>query len=89
MLKVLFVEDEEFIRRGFVYTTDGLKMNCAVCAEASDGEEGLAKILELKPDIVITDIKMPGMTGLQMIEAAEKQGAQFCSIILSSYSDFE
>lgn len=89
MLKVLVVEDEEFIRRGFVYTTDWLKMNCAVCAEASDGEEGLAKILELKPDIVITDIKMPGMTGLQMIEAAEKQGAQFCSIILSSYSDFE
>ena len=89
MYKVLVVEDEELIRRGLVYTTDWLKMNCIIAGEAADGEEGLQKILEEQPDIVITDIRMPGMSGLEMIEKAKDEGRQFCSVILSSYSEFE
>lgn len=89
MYKILIVEDEELIRRGLVYTIDWLKMNCTVSGEADDGEKGLQKILYEKPDIVITDIRMPGLTGLEMIEKAKEQGCKFCSIILSSYTDFE
>lgn len=89
MYKVLVVEDEDLIRRGLIFTTDWLKMNCTVVGEAADGEEGLEKIKSEHPDIVITDIRMPGITGLEMIEKAAAEGNDFCSIILSSYSEFE
>lgn len=89
MYKVLIVEDEDFIRRGLVYTIDWLKMQCVVTGEAGDGDEGLKKIISLQPDIVITDIRMPGLSGLEMIQQAKEQGCSFCSIILSSYSEFE
>ena len=88
MLKLIIVEDEEIIRKGLVYTIDWLEMDCVVVAEAADGEEGLAKILEYRPDIVITDIRMPRLDGFGMIEAA-KQHVDFRSIFLTSYAEFE
>ena len=88
MLRVLIAEDEDIIRKGLVYTVDWLGMDCVVAAEAANGQEGLEKILECKPDVVIADICMPYMDGIEMI----KKGAEtvkFKSIILTSYADFE
>ncbi len=88
MLKILIAEDEDIIRKGLVFTIDWLSMDCVVVAEAVDGEDGLQKILEYKPDVVITDIKMPKMDGIEMV----KQGLEhvkFKSIILTSYTEFE
>ena len=89
MYKVLIAEDEELIRRGLVYTIDWLSLGCTVAGEAADGLEGLQKIKDTHPDIVIADIRMPGLSGLEMIEKAKGSGERFYAIILSSYSEFD
>lgn len=88
MLRVLIAEDEDMIRKGLVYTTDWLSMDCVVVAEASNGQEGLEKILECKPDVVIADICMPFLDGIEMIQKASEK-VRFKSILLTSYADFE
>lgn len=90
MLKVLIVEDEEIIRRGLVYTIDWLSMNCMVVAAAETGKQGLALLQQHQPDLVIADIIMPEMSGIEMLEAAQSLAIKpFRSIILTSYADFE
>lgn len=88
MLKILIAEDEDIIRKGLVFTIDWLSMDCVVVAEAADGEDGLQKIIESKPDLVITDIKMPKMDGIQMVREGLKH-AKFKTIFLTSYAEFE
>ena len=88
MIRVLIVEDEEFIRKGLVHTMDWLKMDCLVVGEAENGEEGYEKILDLKPDVVLTDIRMPKLDGITMIEKAKKE-VKFHSILLTSYAEFD
>lgn len=88
MLKVIIVEDEDIIRKGLVFTIDWLSMGCVIVAEAADGQEGLEKIIEHEPDIVITDIKMPKLDGISMIEQALMH-VKFESIILTSYAEFD
>jgi two-component system response regulator YesN len=90
MLKVLIVEDEEIIRKGLVYTIDWLSMDCVVVGDAENGMEGLDKISQTNPDIVITDIKMPILSGIEMLQKAKENGSSnFIGIILTSYSEFE
>ena len=88
MYKVLVVEDEDIIRKGLIFMVDWLKVNCIVAGEASDGEEGLAKIQEIRPDIVITDVKMPCKDGLRMLEESIGEYG-YEAIIISGYSEFE
>lgn len=88
MLKVLLVEDEDLIRRGLQFKMDWTAVGCVVVGEAASGEEGLEKIRTLHPDIVITDIRMQDMDGLEMLRA----GLEICSfraVIISGYSEFE
>ena len=88
MLKIIIVEDEDIIRNGLVHTIDWLSMGCVVIADAANGQEGLEKILELSPDIVISDIKMPIMNGIDMIKSAMEK-IQFKSLLLTSYAEFD
>jgi two-component system response regulator YesN len=88
MLKVVVVEDEEFVRKGIVLTVDWASVNCAVVAEASNGAEGLETIRRYKPDLIITDIKMPRMDGLEMVDALRQEGNDAYVIILTAYSEF-
>lgn len=87
MYTVLLVEDEDIIRKGIRHSVPWEELNCSVIGEAINGEDGLAKIDELKPDIVITDINMPIMSGLKMLEKA-RENEDFVSIILTGYSEF-
>lgn len=87
MYKVLLVEDEDMIRGGIKYSIDWLEIDCVVVGEACDGKEGMEKIRELRPDIVLTDINMPLMDGIAMIEEAQKLHT-FSSIIISGYNEF-
>ncbi|BDU51637.1 response regulator transcription factor [Haliovirga abyssi] len=88
MIKIVVVEDEDIIRKGLIYTVDWLSMGCIVIGEAENGEEGVSKIKELKPDIIITDIKMPKKNGLEMIKELNEI-YDFESIIISSYAEFK
>lgn len=88
MLKILIAEDEDIIRKGLVFTIDWLSMDCVVVAEAVDGEDGLQKIKEYRPDVVISDIKMPKMDGIEMVRKGMEH-VKFKCIFLTSYAEFE
>lgn len=87
MFKVVIVEDEDLIRKGLSYSFDWIHYDCIVIGECPNGKEGLKAIIELEPDIVITDIKMPFMDGLQMLEAIENRN--FETIIITGYAEFD
>jgi two-component system response regulator YesN len=88
MYRVVVVEDSELLRRGLVTTTDWLSLGCEVTGQAADGVSGATLILEKQPDIVITDIRMPGLNGLEMMQRVEGR----CSskfIIITAYNEFD
>lgn len=89
MRKVLIVDDEASIRNGLPLIIDWEKLGYLIVDSAENGAVGLEKIRTLRPDVVIADIRMPGKNGLEMVEAALKEGLLFYAIILSGYSDFE
>ena len=88
MLKLIIAEDEEIIRRGLITTIDWAAMGAEVIGDAADGMEAWALIHEKHPDIILTDIRMPRLSGLQLAERlhAEKNPAHV--IFLTSYADF-
>ncbi len=86
--KIVVVEDEAMARKGIILTVDWESMNCTVVAEASNGVEGIEVINHYHPDIVITDVQMPKMDGIKMIEAV-KDSVDARFIILSAYSEFD
>ncbi len=63
-IRVMLVDDHEMVRLGLKSYLN-LQPDVEVVAEASDGEEGLAKALEVKPDVVVMDLVMPKMTGVE------------------------
>ena len=88
MYRVLIVEDEDIIRKGIAYTMDWVGMGCTIVGEAANGQEGIDKIKELQPDIVLADIMMPVMDGIEMIrKVREIVSCKF--VILTSYADFD
>ncbi len=88
MYKVILVEDETLLRRGLLMTTPWQQLDMEVVGEAATGAEGLALIERVAPDIVMTDIKMPGMDGLSMIRAAGPEGAG-AYIVLTGFGEFQ
>lgn len=93
LLKVLIVDDEEIVRRGLKNIIDWESLGCTVCSEASTAEEALEKISTLMPSIVMLDINMPGMTGIDLLAEVNHDHKKYQVIpkfvILSGYSDFE
>lgn len=88
MKKFLIVDDEELMRQKLATLLDYSLLNLQLIAQATNGTEGEQLILAHQPDIVITDVVMPGKNGLEMISALQdKTKAKF--IILSGYQDFD
>lgn len=88
MIRILIVEDEALARKGLILTTAWEKYGMEVIGEASDGLEGLELAFSLQPDVIITDIKMPKMNGIEMTrKVLEQQDAAI--IVISAFSEFE
>lgn len=89
MWKVLIIDDDFQVLEGMKKAIDWEGLDAECVGEAMDGMEGLNMIRELQPDIVITDIYMPVMNGLDMIEQLREENFAGEMIILSGYSDFQ
>lgn len=85
-LKLLYVEDEETIREQLLESFKRKFLNIVI---AKDGLEGLEAFKNEKPDLIITDIKMPKINGLDMIEAIRKIDEDIPIIVTTAYSDLE
>lgn len=88
MLKVLVVEDEEMIRKGIVLAVDWAALDCVVVGEATNGLEALESVERLHPNLIITDLKMPQMDGLEMLQRLREAGNNVYAIILTAYDSF-
>lgn len=89
MLKVFLVEDEFVVREGIKNNVDWESHGYEFCGEASDGELAFSMIQKVKPDIVITDIKMPFMDGLTLSKLIKKELPATEIIILTGFEEFE
>ncbi|MDQ8820742.1 response regulator [Streptococcus ruminantium] len=87
-IRVMLVDDHEMVRLGLKSYLN-LQADVDVVAEANDGEEGLSKALEVKPDVVVMDLVMPKMTGVEATLALLKEWPQAQILILTSYLDNE
>ncbi|MCC8044121.1 MAG: response regulator [Clostridiales bacterium] len=89
MLKVFLVEDETIIREGLRDIIPWQQYGYTLVGDAGDGEEALPMIRQSRPDVLITDIKMPFMDGLALSNLVSKEFPNTKIIIISGYDDFE
>ncbi|WP_035795419.1 response regulator transcription factor [Butyrivibrio sp. WCD3002] len=88
-MKVFLVEDEFVVREGIKNNVDWQAHGYEFCGEAGDGELAYSMIQKLKPDIVITDIKMPFMDGLTLSRMIKEEFPWIEIILLTGYEDFQ
>ena len=88
MYKLMIADDEVTIREGLKCLLDWESEGFALVGEAANGDDALALILKERPDLVLLDIRMPGMSGLDVIRLARQQDFTGKVVILSGYSDF-
>ncbi|QHW30805.1 response regulator [Paenibacillus rhizovicinus] len=88
-MKLMIVDDEQLMRQGIRKKIQMTGLPVTVVAEAGDGEEALHKLAEERPDIVITDIRMPRMDGLAFLEEAQRAMPELQFVVVSGYGEFE
>lgn len=85
MLSVLIVDDEPIFRMGLRSGINWADLDCKIIGEASNGKEALSIIEEKKPNIILLDIKMPGMDGIELLKTVVSTliiNALLCSAVL-------
>jgi len=87
--KILIIDDEPMIIKGLQELVAWDEIGCEICGVAKNGEEGQQAIIEKTPDIVISDIQMPKLNGLEMIEALKNISAGIKFIILTGHREFD
>lgn len=88
MLKLMIVDDEAVIRNGIEKVVDWTALDIEIVGEASNGRDALNRALVLHPDIVVTDIKMPIISGIDFARELLKRRPDTCVVLLTGYSDF-
>ncbi|RKP51591.1 DNA-binding response regulator [Cohnella endophytica] len=90
MHTVILVDDEVFTRKGLIKLIDWESCGFQIVAEADNGEDALEIIRKVRPDVVITDIRMPVLDGMELIRrVVEENDANPSFIIISGYDDFK
>src|SRR5690554_80808 len=89
MYKVLVADDEKWIRKGIAKKTVSSGLAIEEVFEASDGQEAYELAAKVRPDIILTDIKMPYLSGLEFIEKIRELLPTVKVIVISGYADFE
>lgn len=89
MFRLVVIDDEYIVVEGIKAIIEKKKMNCEVVGSANDGVTGLRVIQEQRPDMVITDIRMPGMDGLSLIETVKEEFPDILFIVISGFTEFE
>lgn len=85
---VVVAEDETIILRDVVREIEGMDMGFCVVGTAANGVDALRLVQTMKPDVLVTDIKMPMMTGIQLIEEVRKENKNIKIVLLSGFNDF-
>jgi two-component system response regulator YesN len=88
-MRIVVVEDEVRSRKGIVSLISKIAPSHKVVGEAENGINGIEIIKKTKPDLVIVDIRMPQMDGLEMLEKINDLGIKHRTVILSGYGEFE
>lgn len=89
MYRLVVIDDEYIVVEGIKAMIARKKLEYEVVGCAYDGIHGLEIICETKPDLVITDIRIPGMDGLSMIESAKELCKDTAFVVISGYTEFE
>jgi len=83
-LRILIADDSELVRRGIISLLL-VNANWEICGEAADGPEALQKTVELRPDLVLLDISMPGMSGLDAARMIRENVPEVRILIMSQH----
>ena len=89
MFRVALVDDEQFILNGLISVFPWSCYDCQIIGTAGDGQEGLDLVRREQPDILLTDIQMPGMDGLKMAAALKSEYPKMQMAVLTAYRDFD
>ncbi len=89
MYKLMIAEDEEIIRRGISKSIPWNELGFEVVFEAGNGQQALSNIDSTKPDVLLTDIRMPVMDGIALAKSVRAKYPNIEIVILSGFSDFE
>ncbi len=89
MYRIMIVDDEVWVKRGLKEQIEWDNLHAELTGEACDGEEAYELALKLRPDIIITDIKMPHMNGIEFMELINRDMPDVRVIVISGYSEFE
>lgn len=88
MLKVMIVDDDRMVHKCLQKLIPWEKIGCEIVADADEGEEGLRLFFETSPDVIITDLKMPGIGGEEFCEKIRRYSDKVYIILLSAYGSF-
>jgi two-component system response regulator YesN len=89
MIKALIVDDEYLVRLGLKTTIPWTDLGIEIVGDAGDGETGLEMTLEHRPDLIITDVKMPFLNGIEFMKRVSESRLSASFIVLSGYGDFD
>ncbi len=89
MLKTIIIDDEELIREGLQTIIDWKSLGYEIVGQAADGEEAIELIQNLLPDVIITDVRMPFMNGLELLEFIKPMLPNSFIIIISGHDEFQ
>lgn len=87
-MKLLIADDEIDVREGIRFLLNWSSLDYTICGECKNGQDTLDQIMRLQPDVVLIDIRMPHLNGLEVVKLARENGFAGVFIIISGLSDF-